>query len=216
MSHYICFYKSQTFALFPSLTHSTSSIIHPITIIPSLFPPSLRFSPFLSHSRSNPKCALLVQRSLYRQHISHGSDVALHSILYRICHAETLQDINIYSSAPHHCCLKLHLFHTLSYSAQILISLSLYFFYVCFYFSELIFYMFSGYLSLPPIWAELPQEKRTEKNTSERLIHENQRAKSPPMKKEITLQPAGQLQIKSSIFLAAIDGIFSEIKKRAR
>lgn len=158
-SHYVyMFLKSQTFALF------IYSRPYPITIIPSLFPFfSLHFSPFLPHSCSKPKCALLVQSSLYCQHISHGSDVALHSILYRICHAETLQDINIYSSAPHHCCLKLHLFHTLSYSSQILSYLTPALFFVCFYFSELIFYIFSGYLSLPPIWVELPRENRTQK-----------------------------------------------------
>ncbi len=55
------------------------------------------------------------------------------------------------------------------------ISPSLYF-EVCFYFSELIFYIFSGYLSISPShlgWVSMGEKDR--KSTSERLIHENER-----------------------------------------
>lgn len=215
MSHYVyMFLKSQTFALFIlSRPYSTSSIIYPITIIPSLFPSfSLHFSRFLPHSRSNPKCALLVQHSLYCQHISHGSDVALHSILYRICHAKTLQDINIYSSAPHHCCLKLHLLHTLSNFSQIL-SLSSPRFIFClllFFWTHILHLL---WLSISPThlgWVATGEKDR--KSTSERLIHENQRAKSPSMKKELIFTACWTTTGKEQHFLAATDGIF-RIKK---
>lgn len=139
----ISFYNHKHLHFFPlspvfHILHYLFHYHHPFFI--SFLSAFLSISPSLS---LKSQMCFIGAALLFCQHISHGSDVALHSILYRICHAETLQDINIYSSAPHHCCLKLHLFHTLSYSSQILSpSHSRFISYVFFYFLELIFYIF--------------------------------------------------------------------------
>ncbi len=81
------------------------------------------------------------------------------------------------------------------------ISPSLYF-EVCFYFSELIFYIFSGYLS---IYLSLPSGlsfhgRKGQKKHFWAIDPWKWKRKSPPMKKEFTLQHAGQQQAKSSAF----------------
>ncbi len=170
-----------------------SSIIYPITSTLLYFLPSLCISPsFVVLYWCSVRC---IANTFLMVQTWHCIQFDIESVMQK-----HYREINIYPSAPHHCCLDLHLFHTLSYSSRIL-SLSR----PRFIFKFAFIFLNSYFTSSLAIYLSLPSglsfhRRKGQKKHFWAIDPWKWKRKSPPMKKEFILQHAGQQQAKGSVF----------------